>query len=650
MRRVVAIVDGEHYPPVVRAALEEIDDLVVAAVLIGGTEKLRGDGETYGVPLEPSIEAAVELHRPDVVLDLSDEPVLGPRERFALASRVLALGIPYEGPDFRFDPPIAEPVGIPTLAVIGTGKRVGKTAVTGHVARRLAATRRIVVVAMGRGGPPEPETVLVAPTVEALLDLSRDGRHAASDHLETAIAAGVPTVGSRRCGGGLAGSVAVSNVLEGVSVAIGLGPDLVVLDGSGAALPPVDAGRRLLVTSAAQPIEVAAGYLNAYRARIADLVVVTMAEPDAPHAELRDALQAHIRPGTPVIRAVLRPRPLEPVSGERVAFFCTAPESQHGRLAAHLEDAHGARVTHVSGSLADRAAPAGRALAHRRRRLRRRAQGGGRRRRRRGGEPTGRPRRRRRQRRRAAPGRAGSRCRAPASRRGGGGARPRGRPVSERRYLAPLPLGGEEGPPWSKGLMSRALAATGLTVTRAYELARRADADMAERGTDRLDLDRLAELAAEVLGEAEGSRTMRRLRHLHALRQLDVPIILLVGGATGTGKSTIATEAAHRLGITRVTSTDFIRQTMRAFFSRAFMPSVHYSSFEAGLALTKAEEDEAGDARLLGFLDQTRNVLVGVEAAIDRSLAEGWSMVLEGVHLVPGMVDLHRGTRSSSSA
>ena len=215
--------------------------------------------------------------------------------------------------------------------------------------------------------------------------------------------------------------------------------------------------------------------------------------------------------------------------------------------------------------------------------------------------------------------------------------------MSERRYLAPLPLGGEEGPPWSKGLLSRALAATGLPETRAYELARRADADLADRGTDVLDLDRLADLAGEVLGEEEGGRTMRRLRRLHALRQLDAPIILLVGGATGTGKSTIATEAAHRLGITRVTSTDFIRQTMRAFFSRAFMPSVHYSSFEAGLALTKAEEEETGDARLLGFLDQTRNVLVGVEAAIDRSLAERWSMVLEGVHLVPGMVDVHRG-------
>ena len=354
MRRAVAIVDGEHYPPVVRHALEELDELVVAAVLVGGTEKLRG-GEGYGVPLEPSVESAVRDHRPDVVIDLSDEPVLDPPDRLALASRVLALGVPYEGPDFRFEPPPAEPVGLPTLAVIGTGKRVGKTAVTGHVSRRLAAARKIVVVAMGRGGPPEPETVLARPTVESLLELSRAGRHAASDHLETAIAAGVPTVGCRRCGGGLAGAVAVSNVLEGVSLAASLGPELIVLDGSGAALPPVDAGRRLLVASATQPVDVAAGYLNVYRALIADLVLVTMAEPDAPHAQLAAALRARARPGTPVIRSVLRPRPLEPVAGEDVAFFCTAPPSRHASLSAHLEDAYGARVTHVSGSLSDRA-------------------------------------------------------------------------------------------------------------------------------------------------------------------------------------------------------------------------------------------------------------------------------------------------------
>jgi len=355
MRRVVAIVDGEHYPPVVRAALEEIDDLVVAAVLVGGTEKLRGAVEGYGVPLEPSLEAAIERHEPDLVLDLSDEPVLGPPERLALAGRALALGVPYEGPDFRFEPPPAAVVDVPTLAVIGTGKRVGKTAVTGRVARRLASTRRTVVVAMGRGGPPEPEVVVVRPTIEALLDLSREGRHAASDHLETALVAGVTTVGCRRCGGGLAGAVAVANVVDGVRVATGLGAEIVVLDGSGAALPPVASDRRVLVASAGQPVAVTAGYLNTYRTRIADLVVITMAEDDAPHEQLRAALRQHARPWTPFVRAVLRPRPVEPVEGRRVAFFCTAPPPLHARLASHLEEEHGARVTSVSGSLSDRA-------------------------------------------------------------------------------------------------------------------------------------------------------------------------------------------------------------------------------------------------------------------------------------------------------
>lgn len=210
--------------------------------------------------------------------------------------------------------------------------------------------------------------------------------------------------------------------------------------------------------------------------------------------------------------------------------------------------------------------------------------------------------------------------------------------MRERRHRLPLPLGDEV--PFSKGLMARALVVTGLDPERAYLIARRADRDLAERGAVSLDLDRLGELAAELIGEDAAERTLRRLRRIDALHRLDEPLLLLVGGATGTGKSTIATEAAHRLGITRVTSTDFIRQTMRTFFSKEFMPSVHYSSFEARLALTRAEEEESGDAAILGFLDQTRNVLVGVDAALERAATERWSIVLEGVHLVPGMVDV----------
>jgi len=204
-----------------------------------------------------------------------------------------------------------------------------------------------------------------------------------------------------------------------------------------------------------------------------------------------------------------------------------------------------------------------------------------------------------------------------------------------RRFGEPLPLGDPAGLPYSKGLMARALMTAGVSIDRAYELAMRVEHDLAAQGARSVELDRLEELAAEVLGEVTGPEVFSRLRRYAALHALDAPILLLVGGATGTGKSTVATEAAHRLGITRVTSTDFIRQTIRSFFSRAFMPSVHYSSFEAGAGVV---DPETGDPTLLGFLSQTENVLVGVEGAIQRALNEGWSMVLEGVHLVPGMV------------
>jgi len=123
---------------------------------------------------------------------------------------------------------------------------------------------------------------------------------------------------------------------------------------------------------------------------------------------------------------------------------------------------------------------------------------------------------------------------------------------------------------------------------------------------------------------------------LAALRDLELPLIVLVGGATGTGKSTVTSEVAYRLGITRSTSTDFIRQTMRAFFSHEFMPSIHYSSFEARHAVR--HPDESQDPVVTGFLEQTRNVLVGVKAVIERALLEKHSVALEGVHVVPGLL------------
>jgi 2-phosphoglycerate kinase len=205
--------------------------------------------------------------------------------------------------------------------------------------------------------------------------------------------------------------------------------------------------------------------------------------------------------------------------------------------------------------------------------------------------------------------------------------------MTQPRRITPHPLGGEHGLPYSRGLMARALMALGVAADRAYALARRVGDDLAARGTDVVELDRLRVLAVETLGEVEGTEAVRQLSRYQELRELDLPIVILVGGATGTGKSTVATELAYRLGITRVTSTDFVRQTMRAFFSHEFMPTIHYSSFEAGNAVPDAD-----DPLVAGFLEQSRNVLVGVQASIERALEEGWSMVLEGVHLVPGLL------------
>jgi cyclic 2,3-diphosphoglycerate synthetase len=351
--KALAIVDGEHYPPVVRDALAEVPYEVVAAVLVGGTEKLRGSPE-YGVPLAADVAEGIERYQPEIVLDLSDEPVLGPVERFALASHVLLSGIPYAGADFRLDPPRQVPFELPSISVVGTGKRVGKTALTGHLARLVASERHVVVVAMGRGGPPEPETITVPPTVAALVDLSRSGRHAASDHLETAALTGVETVGCRRCGGGLAGQVFTSNVAAGARAAVALAPDLVIFDGSGAALPPIESDRKVVAVGGHQSPAVAVGYLNAYRLLLGDLIVVTMAEQGSAWERVREAVTRLVPSHVAVVATVLRPRPVAEVGGRSVAYFCTAPSAAHAPLAAHLEERHGARVVHVSGNLADR--------------------------------------------------------------------------------------------------------------------------------------------------------------------------------------------------------------------------------------------------------------------------------------------------------
>ena len=364
---------------------------VLAAIMVGGTEKLpiggihsfgnvevSAGGDRRSVLLE-----AIRRYRPDGVLDLSDDPVLDYRRRFELISVALWAGVPYLGADFELRPPPRLDMATkPAVGIIGTGKRTGKTAVGGFVARTLVgAGHRPVLVAMGRGGPAEPE-VLRGDEIELdahyLLALAEAGKHAASDYVEDAMLGRVPTVGCRRCGGGLAGGVDISNVAEGVRIANELPGDCLVLEGSGSAIPPVRADSYALIVPASIDLEYLAGYLGGYRLLLADTVIVTMAEEPfgspSKISSLTSLIQKSWRPPRPsapgsgfqslgaereepirVVRTIFRPTPTRPVDGSRAFVATTAPPSVGGAIKDHLEEAHGCEVVGITHSLSDRA-------------------------------------------------------------------------------------------------------------------------------------------------------------------------------------------------------------------------------------------------------------------------------------------------------
>ena len=314
---VIALVDGEHHPAAVRDALDRLEGKrgIAGVVFCGGEEKLPGGplAELYGGRrVEEDREVGLRALAPsaDAVVDLADEPVLPARERLELAALALHLGLAYEAPGLRLDPPQYAPVEYdgPKLGVIGTGKRTGKTAVAGHWAG-LLRDRNPVIVCMGRGGPAQPRVASPDTTLDDLRAIVREGGHGASDYLEDAVLAGVRTVGCRRVGGGPAGEPRESNVAEGADLAASLGPGAMILEGSGSCVPPVEADRTVCLVGG--PLE---GF-DHYRALRADLCLL-MAD-------------AHV--DGPAIRCELRPEPAEPLPPEaRVALFTTRAESCDG--------------------------------------------------------------------------------------------------------------------------------------------------------------------------------------------------------------------------------------------------------------------------------------------------------------------------------
>ncbi|MHB9003258.1 MAG: hypothetical protein ACYC6C_04245 [Coriobacteriia bacterium] len=191
--------------------------------------------------------------------------------------------------------------------------------------------------------------------------------------------------------------------------------------------------------------------------------------------------------------------------------------------------------------------------------------------------------------------------------------------------------------PFSKGLMAQSFTSIGVSPSKAYGIAIAIQQDLRDRDELSVSMQRLRALATDALGRMAGEQYAVRYRKLYELSKLDRPLVVLIGGTTGVGKSTIATEVAHRLGITRIMSTDSIREVMRGIFTRDLMPAIYESAFNAWRGL-RVPVPHGANPVIVGFREQTAAVTTAVKSLIERSVLEGDSLVLEGVHLVPGYI------------
>jgi 2-phosphoglycerate kinase len=122
-----------------------------------------------------------------------------------------------------------------------------------------------------------------------------------------------------------------------------------------------------------------------------------------------------------------------------------------------------------------------------------------------------------------------------------------------------------------------------------------------------------------------------------------MPLILLIGGTTGSGKSTISSELAYRLDITRHQSTDMMREIIRSYLSPQMVPTLGYSSFEAWRGLPGPVDgirETIENPVVAGFLSQFAAMKLALEATIDRAIEERHHLILEGVHVVPTELQL----------
>ena len=190
--------------------------------------------------------------------------------------------------------------------------------------------------------------------------------------------------------------------------------------------------------------------------------------------------------------------------------------------------------------------------------------------------------------------------------------------------------------PFSKGVLSRSLTRADMDPDKAYTFASQIEAHLTDIGVKVITLDDMIVIVREKLRE-EDAEIAEKYGLWKRIRKCDEPLIVLIGGASGVGTSSIAFEVANRLGIRNMISTDMIREVMRKIVSKELLPTIYESSYTAYRSLRIPPPPEF-DEVLIGFRDHVDTVSIGVEAVIERSLKEGISIVIEGVHIVPGFI------------
>jgi len=194
------------------------------------------------------------------------------------------------------------------------------------------------------------------------------------------------------------------------------------------------------------------------------------------------------------------------------------------------------------------------------------------------------------------------------------------------------------GSPFSKGILSQSLLAAAIEPNDGYDVARDIERDLLNRGVRELDRRELRGLAYDALSRRIGDEAARRYLVWRKFQDPDRPVIILLGGAAGVGKTSLALEVAHRLGVGRVLSTDSIRQVMRLMLSPALSPAIHGSSYDAHKLLPADVRNV--DRVIGGFREQAATVSVGIRASLERAVNENASLVMDGVAIVPGLTDL----------